>query len=81
MRSSTFRMFQWIQQILRFATFPIQRFGWPIFGLAKRSGRMHCSVTIRRADCRRRGLQIANTLPQGNKHEWAWVAQFLSREI
>ena len=34
-----------------------------------------------------RGYQIANTLPQGNKHEWAWVArtylfdQFLSREI
>jgi methyltransferase (TIGR00027 family) len=34
-----------------------------------------------------RGFQIANTLPQGNKHEWAWVArtylfdQFLSREI
>lgn len=34
-----------------------------------------------------RGFQIANTLPDGNKHEWAWVArtylfdQFLSREI
>jgi methyltransferase (TIGR00027 family) len=34
-----------------------------------------------------RGFQIANTLPQGNKHEWAWVArtylfdQFVSREI
>jgi methyltransferase (TIGR00027 family) len=34
-----------------------------------------------------RGFQIANTLPQGNKHEWAWVARtylfdnFLSREI
>ena len=34
-----------------------------------------------------RGFEIANTLPQGNKHEWAWVArtylfdQFLSREI
>jgi methyltransferase (TIGR00027 family) len=33
------------------------------------------------------GFQIANTLPDGNKHEWAWVArtylfdQFLSREI
>jgi methyltransferase (TIGR00027 family) len=33
------------------------------------------------------GLQIANTLPDGNKHEWAWVArtylfdQFLSRAI
>lgn len=33
------------------------------------------------------GLQIANTLAQGNKHEWAWVArtylfdQFISREI
>jgi methyltransferase (TIGR00027 family) len=33
------------------------------------------------------GFQIANTLPQGNKHEWAWVArtylfdQFVSREI
>jgi methyltransferase (TIGR00027 family) len=34
-----------------------------------------------------RGFQIANTLAQGNKHEWAWVArtylfdQFISREI
>jgi methyltransferase (TIGR00027 family) len=34
-----------------------------------------------------RGFHIANTLPDGNKHEWAWVArtylfdQFLSREI
>ncbi len=34
-----------------------------------------------------RGFEIANTLPQGNKHEWAWVArtylfdEFLSREI
>ena len=34
-----------------------------------------------------RGLQIANTLPEGNKHEWAWAARtylfdnFLSREI
>ncbi len=34
-----------------------------------------------------RGFQIASTLAQGNKHEWAWVArtylfdQFLSREI
>jgi methyltransferase (TIGR00027 family) len=34
-----------------------------------------------------RGFEIANTLAQGNKHEWAWVArtylfdQFLSREI
>jgi len=34
-----------------------------------------------------RGFQIANTLAQGNKHEWAWVArtylfdQFLLREI
>jgi methyltransferase (TIGR00027 family) len=34
-----------------------------------------------------RGFQIANTLPDGNKHEWAWVArtylfdQFLSRAI
>jgi methyltransferase (TIGR00027 family) len=34
-----------------------------------------------------RGFQIANTLPEGNKHEWAWVArtylfdQFLLREI
>src|SRR5579863_2005541 len=33
------------------------------------------------------GLQIANTLPDGNKHEWAWVARtylfdhFLSRAI
>jgi methyltransferase (TIGR00027 family) len=33
------------------------------------------------------GFQIANTLPEGNKHEWAWVArtylfdQFLSRAI
>ncbi len=33
------------------------------------------------------GFQIANTLAQGNKHEWAWVArtylfdQFISREI
>jgi methyltransferase (TIGR00027 family) len=33
------------------------------------------------------GFRIANTLPDGNKHEWAWVArtylfdQFLSREI
>ena len=33
------------------------------------------------------GFQIANSLPQGNKHEWAWVArtylfdQFVSREI
>ena len=33
------------------------------------------------------GFQIANTLPDGNKHEWAWVArtylfdQFLSRAI
>jgi methyltransferase (TIGR00027 family) len=33
------------------------------------------------------GFHIANTLPEGNKHEWAWVArtylfdQFLSREI
>jgi methyltransferase (TIGR00027 family) len=33
------------------------------------------------------GFNIANTLPDGNKHEWAWVArtylfdQFLSREI
>src|SRR5580704_3087018 len=22
-----------------------------------------------------RGFQIANTLPEGNKHEWAWVAR------
>lgn len=34
-----------------------------------------------------RGFHIANTLPEGNKHEWAWVArtylfdQFLAREI
>jgi methyltransferase (TIGR00027 family) len=34
-----------------------------------------------------RGFQIAETLPQGNKHEWGWVArtylfdQFVSREI
>ncbi|HXM23683.1 MAG TPA: SAM-dependent methyltransferase [Terriglobales bacterium] len=34
-----------------------------------------------------RGFQIANTLPEGNKHEWAWVArtylfdEFLRREI
>lgn len=34
-----------------------------------------------------RGFQIANTLPDGNKHEWAWVArtylfdQFVAREI
>jgi methyltransferase (TIGR00027 family) len=34
-----------------------------------------------------RGFEIANTLAQGNKHEWAWVArtylfdEFLSREI
>jgi methyltransferase (TIGR00027 family) len=34
-----------------------------------------------------RGFQIANTLPDGNKHEWAWVArtylfdQFISRAI
>lgn len=34
-----------------------------------------------------RGFQIAGTLAQGNKHEWAWVArtylfdQFISREI
>src|SRR3984893_16232164 len=34
-----------------------------------------------------RGFEIANTLAQGNKHEWAWVArtylfdQFISREI
>jgi methyltransferase (TIGR00027 family) len=34
-----------------------------------------------------RGFQIANTLPHGNKHEWAWVARtylfdrFVSREI
>jgi methyltransferase (TIGR00027 family) len=34
-----------------------------------------------------RGFQIANTLPDGNKHEWAWVArthlfdEFLLREI
>jgi len=34
-----------------------------------------------------RGVAIANTLPEGNKHEWAWVArtyvfdQFISREI
>ncbi len=34
-----------------------------------------------------RGFEIANTLPEGNKHEWAWVArtylfdQFLAREI
>jgi methyltransferase (TIGR00027 family) len=33
------------------------------------------------------GFRIANTLPDGNKHEWAWVArtylfdQFLTREI
>jgi methyltransferase (TIGR00027 family) len=33
------------------------------------------------------GFQIANTLPDGNKHEWAWMArtylfdQFLAREI
>ena len=33
------------------------------------------------------GFHIANTLPDGNKHEWAWVArtylfdEFLSREI
>jgi methyltransferase (TIGR00027 family) len=33
------------------------------------------------------GFRIANTLPDGNKHEWAWVArtylfdQFLSRQI
>ena len=33
------------------------------------------------------GFHIANTLPDGNKHEWAWVArtylfdQFLSRAI
>lgn len=34
-----------------------------------------------------RGFHIANTLPEGNKHEWAWVARtylfdtFLAREI
>ena len=34
-----------------------------------------------------RGFEIANTLPEGNKHEWAWMArtylfdQFVSREI
>src|SRR5580698_1362598 len=34
-----------------------------------------------------RGFHIANTLPEGNKHEWAWVARtylfdkFLSAEI
>jgi methyltransferase (TIGR00027 family) len=34
-----------------------------------------------------RGFEIANTLPDGNKHEWAWMArtylfdQFVSREI
>lgn len=34
-----------------------------------------------------RGIQIANTLPEGNKHDWAWAARtylfdsFLSREI
>src|ERR1700691_2314789 len=34
-----------------------------------------------------RGFSIANTLPDGKKHDWAWVArtylfdQFLSREI
>jgi len=34
-----------------------------------------------------RGFQIANTLPEGNKHEWAWVARtylfdkFLAAEI
>jgi methyltransferase (TIGR00027 family) len=34
-----------------------------------------------------RGTEIANTLPDGNKHEWAWVArtylfdQFISHEI
>ena len=33
------------------------------------------------------GFHLANTLPEGNKHEWAWVArtylfdQFLSREV
>ena len=34
-----------------------------------------------------RGTEIANTLPEGNKHEWAWVArtylfdQFIAKEI
>lgn len=34
-----------------------------------------------------RGFEIANTLPNGNRHEWAWVArthlfdQFISREL
>ncbi len=34
-----------------------------------------------------RGFEIANTLPEGNKHDWAWVARtflfdrFLAREI
>jgi methyltransferase (TIGR00027 family) len=34
-----------------------------------------------------RGLEIANTLPEGNKHEWAWVARtylfdkYVSQEI
>src|SRR5215831_11805998 len=34
-----------------------------------------------------RGFEIANTLPDGNKHEWAWMArtylfdQFVGREI
>jgi methyltransferase (TIGR00027 family) len=34
-----------------------------------------------------RGFHIANTLPDGNKHEWAWVArtylfdQFISKEV
>ena len=34
-----------------------------------------------------RGIDIANTIPEGNKHEWAWVArtylfdQFIAREI
>src|ERR1700681_1680012 len=34
-----------------------------------------------------RGFHIANTLPEGNKHEWAWVARtylfdrFIAEEI
>jgi len=35
----------------------------------------------------KRGIEIANTLPDGNKHAWAWVArtylfdQFIVREL
>jgi methyltransferase (TIGR00027 family) len=52
--------------------FPIPRDGRRIFARRKQRGRTRSSA-IRL--CGQHGVDIANTLPDGNKHAWAWVTR------